>query len=137
VRDLAVELSYRGHEVHVVTPMRPGAAKEETIDGVFVHRFAYYGWRRGLQLGQLKGNSPLVLGSLILLGALKCLLSVIKHNSVLVHAYWVVPGGFLGLLVGRLTRRPVVATAAGSDLTTAPKYRLPSLLTPSTLKTLH
>jgi hypothetical protein len=67
VRDLAVELSYRGHEVHVVTPMRPGAVKEETIDGVFVHRFAYYGWRRSVQLGQLKGNSTFLLGSLILL----------------------------------------------------------------------
>jgi glycosyltransferase involved in cell wall biosynthesis len=134
VRDLAVELSYRGHEVHVVTPMRPGAVKEETIDGVFVHRFAYYGWRRGVQLGQLKGNSTLLLGSLILRGTMKCLLSVIKHNSDLVHAYWVVPGGLIGLIVGRLTRRPVVATAAGSDLTTAPKYRLARLLTTLTLK---
>jgi glycosyltransferase involved in cell wall biosynthesis len=134
VRDLAVELRYRGHEVHVVTPMRPGAVKEEAIDGVFVHRFSYYGWRRGIQLGQLKGNSTLLLGSLILLGTMKCLLSVIKHNSDLVHAYWVVPGGLIGLIVGRLTRRPVVATAAGSDLTTAPKYRLARLLTTLTLK---
>jgi len=134
VRDLAVELSYRGHEVHVVTPMRPGAVKEETIDGVFVHRFAYYGWRRGIQLGQLKGNSTLLLGSFILRGTMKCLLSVIKYNSDLVHAYWVVPGGLIGLIVGRLTRRPVVATAAGSDLTTAPKYRLARLLTTLTLK---
>jgi len=134
VRDLAVELRYRGHEVHVVTPMRPGAVKEETIDGVFVHRFSYYGWRRGIQLGQLKGNSTLLLGSLILLGTMKCLLSVIKHNIDLVHAYWVVPGGLIGLIVGRLTRRPVVATAAGSDLTTAPEYRLARLLTTLTLK---
>jgi glycosyltransferase involved in cell wall biosynthesis len=134
VRDLAVELSYRGHEVHVVTPMRPGAVREEAIDGVFVHRFAYYGWRRGIQLGQLKGNSPMLLGSLILLGTMKCLLSVLKHNSDLVHAYWVVPGGLIGLIAGRLTRRPVVATAAGSDLTTAPEYRLARLLTTLTLK---
>ncbi|MGD8704076.1 MAG: glycosyltransferase [Syntrophobacterales bacterium] len=134
MRDLAVELRHRGHEVHVVTPMRPGAVKEETIDGVFVHRFAYYGWRRGVQLGQLKKNSPLLLGSLMLLGTIKCLLSVIKHNSDLIHAYWVVPGGLIGLIVGRLTRRPVVATAAGSDLTTAPKSRLPHVLTTFTLK---
>ena len=134
VRDLAVELSYRGHEVHVVTPMRPGAVKEETIDGVFVHRFVYYGWRRGVQLGQLKGNSTLLLGSLILLGTIKGLLSVIKHNSDLIHAYWVVPGGLIGLFVGRLTSRPVVATAAGSDLTTAPTSRLPNLLITFTLK---
>jgi glycosyltransferase involved in cell wall biosynthesis len=136
VRDLAVELGYRGHEVHVVTPMRPGAAKEEAIDGVFVHRFTYYGWRRGIQLGQLKGNSTLLLASLVMLGTMKCLLSVIKHNSDLVHAYWVVPGGLIGLIVGRLTRRPVVATAAGSDLTTAPKYRLARVLTTLTLKNL-
>lgn len=134
VRDLAVELGHRGHEVHVVTPRRPGANKEETLDGVQVHRFQYWGWRKGIQLGQLKGTPILLLGSLIALGVIKCLLSIYKYHIDLIHAYWVVPGGFIGSIVGRLTKRPVVATAAGSDLNIAPQHPLVRMCTSYTLK---
>jgi glycosyltransferase involved in cell wall biosynthesis len=134
VRDLALELSQRGHEVHVVTPMRPGATREEITEGIRVHRFPYYGWRSGVQLGELKGTPVLLLGSLMVLGTIKCLTSVLKHNVDLVHACWVVPGGLIGLIVGRLTGRPAVATAAGSDLNIAPQNRFLRLLTTLTLK---
>jgi glycosyltransferase involved in cell wall biosynthesis len=134
VRDLALELTQRGHEVHVVTPMRPGATREEITAGIRVHRFPYYGWRSGIQLGELKGTPALLLGSLMVLGTIKCLTSVLKHNVDLVHACWVVPGGLMGLIVGRLTGRPVVATAAGSDLNIAPQNRFVRLLTTLTLK---
>ena len=134
VRDLAVELRRRGHEVHVVTPRRPGAKKEETLDGVQVHRFQYWGWRQGIQLGHLKGTPILLLGSLIVLGVIKCLVSIYKYHLDLIHAYWVVPGGFIGSIVGRLTKRPVVATAAGSDLNIAPQRPLVRLCTSFTLK---
>jgi glycosyltransferase involved in cell wall biosynthesis len=134
VRDLAVEISLRGHEVHVVTPMRPGTAKEEFLDNVWVHRYPYYGWRKGTQLGQLRGTPILLLGSLIVLGIFKCITTVMKHNADLVHAYWVIPGGFIGLIAGWITRRPVVATAAGSDLNLAPKLSFVRLLTTLTLK---
>lgn len=134
VRDLAVEIARRGHEIHVVTPMRPGAAKEDSIDNVRVHRYLFYGWHKGIQLGQLKGTPILLLGSLIVLGVFKCIITVVKHNVDLVHAYWVVPGGFIGLITSWFTRRPVVAFAAGSDLTLAPRHRLVRLLTTLTLK---
>lgn len=134
VRDLAFELSQRGHEVHVVTPMRPGASREEITEGIRVHRFSYYGWRSGVQLGELKGTPVLLLGSLMVLGTIKCLTSVLKHNVDLIHACWVVPSGLIGLIVGRLTGRPAVATAAGSDLNIAPQNRFVRLLTTLTLK---
>ena len=134
MRDLAVELAHRGHEIHVVTPMRPGAIKEEITDCVHVHRFPYYGWRKSIQLGQLKGTPILLLGSLILVGIFKGIVSVLRHDADVIHAYWVVPGGFISLIVGWLTGRPVVATAAGSDLTVAPRHRSARLLTTFTLK---
>lgn len=134
VRDLAVALRQRGHEVHVVTPMRPGAAKEEIFKGVHVHRYEYWGWRKGTQLGQLKPTPILLLGSLIALGIIKCLKSIYTYHLNLIHAYWVVPSGLISLIVGRLTRRPVIATAAGSDLTVAPQHRLVRLCLAFTLK---
>jgi glycosyltransferase involved in cell wall biosynthesis len=57
-----------------------------------------------------------------------------KHNADLVHAYWVVPGGLIGLIAGWLTRRPVVATAAGSDLNVASRKPLVRLLITWTVK---
>ncbi len=134
VRDLAVEIARRGHEVHVVTPMRPGTAKEEFLNNVCVHRYAYYGWRKGTQLGQLRGTPILLLGSLIVLGIFKCIVTVLKHNADLVHAYWVVPGGLIGSIAGWLTGRPVVATAAGSDLNVPSRQRLVRLLASWTVK---
>jgi glycosyltransferase involved in cell wall biosynthesis len=134
VCELATELQKRGHRVHVVTPMRPGAARREAISGVIAHRYRYWGWRRGRQLGQLRGTPVLLLGSLVLLGVIKTLLTVFKNDIDLLHAYWVVPGGMVALVAGLLSGRPVVATAAGSDLNIAPGNRLVRPLVKLTLR---
>ena len=136
VRDLALELFRRGYEVHVVTPMRPSAVKEESCDGVYVHRFPFLGWHRGIQLGELKGTPILLLGSLIISGIIKCIQSVLKYRIDLIHAYWVVPGGFIGMVAGKLTGLPVVATAAGSDLNLASGRSFVRQLIRLTLKSL-
>ncbi len=134
VRDMAVELVRQGFEVHIVTARRPGTTQKETSKDLHVHRFSYWGWRKGIQLGELKGTPVLLLGSLVLLGILKCVVTVLKYKARLIHAYWVVPGGLIGMISGRLTRRPIVATAAGSDLNLAPRHGLTRLLVRLTLK---
>ena len=134
VRDLAVAFARRGHEVHVVTPRRPGTPKKEFSDNIHVHRYVYYGWRQGTQLGQLRGTPILLLSSLIVLGIFKCIATILKHNADLVHAYWVVPGGLIASIAGWLTGRPVVATAAGSDLEVASRQRLARWFATRTLK---
>jgi glycosyltransferase involved in cell wall biosynthesis len=134
VRDMAVELARQGFEVHIVTARRPGATQRETSKDLHVHRFPYWGWQKGIQLGELKGTPVLLLGSLVLMGILKCVVTVLKYKACLIHAYWVVPGGLIGMISGRLTRRPIVATAAGSDLNLASRRGLTRLLVRLTLK---
>ena len=136
VRDLARELSRRGHEMHVVTPIRPGTLPEEQVDGIHVHRFTYWGWREDKLLGQLGGTSILLLGSLFMAGIWKCLMTVLHYNIRVIHAYWVVPGGFISTICGHLTKRPVVVTAAGSDLDLAARSKLIGILAAFTLKNL-
>lgn len=119
VADLARFLAARGHQLTVITPLWPGAARTETMDGVKVYRFPYWGWRRGRRLGALKGPSPLALGSLLMSGIWAAVRLAGRHNLELFHSYWVVPGGTIAVLAGWLTRRPAVATAAGSDLNVA------------------
>ena len=134
VRDLAFSLVQKGFDVHVVTPLRPGAQKKEISDGIKIHRYAFYNWEKGQQLGQVKGLPILMLGSIIAAGILKSVHLVINKKIDLLHAYWIVPGGFMAATTGLLTRKPVVATAAGSDLNIAASNRIVALFARFTLK---
>ncbi|MBT3177667.1 MAG: glycosyltransferase [Desulfobacula sp.] len=134
VRDLAFSLVQKGFDVHVVTPLRPGAQKKEISNGIKIHRYAYYGWKKGQQLGQVKGLPILMLGSLISAGILSAVHLVIKKKIDLLHAYWIVPGGFMAAITGMLTCKPVVATAAGSDLNIAASNKIVAVFAWFTLK---
>ncbi|MBU0465012.1 MAG: glycosyltransferase [Proteobacteria bacterium] len=136
VRDLAFSLVQKGFDVHVVTPLRPGAQKKEISDGIKIHRYVFYGWKKGQQLGQVKGLPILMLGSLIASGILSAVHLVIKKKIDLLHAYWIVPGGFMAAVTGMVTRKPVVATAAGSDLNIAASSKVVALFARFTLKRL-
>ena len=125
-----------GYEVHVVTPLRPGTLRNEVIDLIRVHRYPYWGWRKGTQLGELKGTPILLLGSLIGLGIVKCVLTILKYRVNLVHAFWIVPGGLIAVISAGLTGRPVIGTAAGSDLNSAPKKLMARTFVMITLKRL-
>lgn len=124
VHQMAAALAARGNEVFVVTPRRVGAQAHEQRDRVFIERYAYWGWWRGWQLGQLAGYSPLTLASLFMIGIGKTIWCVLRQRCDLIHAYWVVPGGFIAAVAGWLCRRPVVATAAGTDLNMAARRPL-------------
>jgi teichuronic acid biosynthesis glycosyltransferase TuaC len=124
VHKMAASLASRGHEVHVVTPRRPGTPRQEQRDGVHIHRHWMWGWRGGTRLGQLQGPALLTLGSLLISGIAALLRVVLRYRIDLIQAYWVVPGGFIALVGGWLTRRPVVATASGSDLNVVARRRL-------------
>ena len=133
VRELAISLCDKGYEVHIVTPRRLNALKKEKINGVYIHRFSYWGYSKGVQLGKLKGTPVFLLGTLVLSGIMECAKVVIKCRANIIHAYWVVPGGLIAMISGLLTNRPVVATAAGSDLNTASRNRIYQLLIRLTL----
>ncbi len=124
ILDMARELARRGCEVHVVTPRRPGAAESERVDGVHIHRYPHFGWRDGRQLGDIRGVPVLRLTTMVARGIAACIAVVRRYDLDLIHAYWVVPSGTVAVAAGRATGRPVVSTAAGSDLNSAPQNRL-------------
>lgn len=111
-------------EVHVLAPHFPGAAKFEEMDSVQVHRFQY--WFAGAQTLAYQGGIPsnlskkswlyLLLPFFLLSELVSGWLIIRKHNIDTIHAHWVIPQGVIGLLLKMLTRRNLVITSHGSDV---------------------
>jgi glycosyltransferase involved in cell wall biosynthesis len=110
-------------EVHVVAPHDAGAATDEVLDGVHVHRFRYAPDRfevlahRGGLLQAVRCPSRWPLLPIFFIAFWRRARAV---DADVVHAHWWFPAGLVALLLGR----PYVVTIHGSDLHLA---RLPLL----------
>ncbi|MGE0810831.1 MAG: glycosyltransferase [Immundisolibacter sp.] len=111
-------------EVHVLTPHAPGARREETLDGVHVHRFRYAPERLqqlaydGGILARLRERPWRLLLVPCLLAAqawaLRRLLA--RQRFDVLHAHWIIPQGLAALLAGAPRRVPMLCTSHGGDL---------------------
>lgn len=116
-------------EIHVLVPGAAGAAAEEQLDNIRVHRYRYApvaGWQRlaygGGMLGNVRGN-PLLLALLpfFLLAQVFALLRLQRrHRFDVVHAHWVIPQGLCAVLALALwpaaSRPRLLVTAHGADV---------------------
>lgn len=122
------ELSRRlkdDYEVHVLAPYFKGAAREEHMAGVQVHRFRYfYPGKKGLAYdgGMLMNiqRHPWLLFSLpfFLMSQLYAAWRIARrHRIALVHAHWVIPQGVVAWVLRLFYRRaPLVVTSHGGDV---------------------
>lgn len=125
VHHLAQDLRSIGWDVRVLAPHAPGAARDEVLDGVPVHRFRYL-WPESLQtvcydggaLVKLRTNRWNYLRIPFLVAAqwLAIVARLAGGDVALVHSHWLLPQGFTAALATRLFRRPHVATVHGSDI---------------------
>ncbi len=135
VKELARNLARRGHVVHVVTPWVAGSPLEETCDGLVIHRFRHWG-SFPTRLGALKRIPWGTFASFLFCWSRQAMRVVRTYDLEIIHAYWVAPAGLVGVVAGRLTKRPVVSTAAGTDIHTLPKRPLLRVVIRWTLKRL-
>lgn len=110
-------------EIRVLAPHAPGAAIEETLEGVDVTRFRYFfeRWQSvtyaGGIVGRIRQNPwrllqvPLFLAGLWL--ALRRLQREWKPDVI--HAHWIIPQAFVAALACRGTI-PILCTSHGGDL---------------------
>lgn len=123
IHDLARCLHESGVEVHVVAPHDSGAARDEVLDGVHVHRFRYAPDRsevlahRGGLLAASRSvvRAPLILPFLVAY-AWSAWRVARRTRPDVIHAHWWFPGGVAGVVASRLTGVPLVITVHGSDL---------------------
>src|SRR6266566_959112 len=93
-----------GAQVTAVVPRVPGGASNEVLDhGAIMPNLRAHPWR-------VLEVPPLVLAFLV-----AALRQVRRERPDVVHAHWVVPGGFIARVLLALTRVPYVVTAHGAD----------------------
>ena len=102
IHHLAQDLRSLGWNVRVLAPHAPGAARDEILDGVPVHRFRYL-WPASLEtvcydggaLVKLRANRWLLLRVPFLVVAqwLAVICQLLRHRVALVHAHWLLPAG--------------------------------------------
>lgn len=106
---LSRELARLGHAVDVVTMGFRGLPRQEVIEGVRVHRVPCLRRRRHLC------TMPEAASYLALAGpTLRRLIAA--HRYDVLHAHFILPGGYMAWRLHRATGIPYVITAHGSDV---------------------
>jgi glycosyltransferase involved in cell wall biosynthesis len=125
VLHLAQDLAAEGWEVEVLAPHAPGAAGHEILGGVAVTRFRYL-WPeaaesvcyQGGALINLRRNplNWLKLPALVAAEAIALWRLARQRRYDLIHAHWILPQGWVGVLVGRSLGIPCLITVHGGDI---------------------
>jgi len=113
-------------EVHVVAPHAPGAATEEVMDGVHVHRFRYalekletLAFDGGIAANLKRSPWKYALLQWFLLGMFFRAFQVgRKYDIHLIHAHWMIPTGLIGATLRELLpgENKLLVTAHGGDV---------------------
>lgn len=113
-------------DVHVVCPHAPGAASDEVMDGVSIHRFGYApgSLETLVQDGGILANlnrSPWKWGLLpffflgLMIACSRCVKQIGPHA---IHAHWIIPQGLAIAFLAVFSRSlpPLLITSHGGDL---------------------
>ena len=121
VLDLSLRLA-RTYTVEIVAPRVPGGARHERMGNLTIRRFAYFPQRwealaDGAIMPNLRARPILALQipTLLLAFLAATMVAVVRRRPAVLHAHWIVPGGLIAAIVGRLWSIPYVVTAHGAD----------------------
>jgi glycosyltransferase involved in cell wall biosynthesis len=124
VKELSIELAKKGNDVVVLAPHLSGTKETENVDGVEVRRFHYMypeGWEKlggRAMLSQVRSDfSSRLLLPFFFLGELLSTLRLARRGDVdVIHSHWILPQGFVGALVSRITGKPHLLTTHSAGL---------------------
>jgi len=111
-------------DITVHTPHFPGAETKEVMAGIRIHRFRYFfapfeklAGSTGILPTLRRNKLYYVLVPFFLMAQFLSLLFLVrKLRPDTVHAHWVIPQGFVTILVQFFYRIPVIVTAHGADI---------------------
>jgi len=124
VYELSQRLSGK-YKIIVLAPHCKGAKKIENIGNLKVIRFIYFKPERLQKLCYGGGIIPNMRASylaaiqmplLIIFEFLRSYLIIKKEKIEIIHAHWILPQGFIGILLKKIFKLPILVTIHGSDL---------------------
>lgn len=109
-------------DITVLAPRVRGAASDEQIGGLTIHRFAHFPrrWERLAQdaiLPALRAQPWRVVEAVSLMGSfvVNALLVATRVRPDVVNAHWIIPGGIAAMVLRTVCRIPYVLTVHGAD----------------------
>jgi phosphatidyl-myo-inositol dimannoside synthase len=140
IKALSDALCAADNEVIVLTPFdeafdlpspQPSPAPHEREVSLITYRYIWparwhrLGYMRTLEADvQLRGWAVLLSPFLFLFGIFAAWRVARRVRPDIIHAHWVLPNGFIGAVVSRLTKIPLVVSLPGSDVLMAGKNPL-------------
>ena len=114
VKKMATLLKDEGYSIVVVTPkVYKKSHYSEEQGGIKVYRFPFFA--RDKLLIEYRKIPYFRMVLYYISGFFVTLYAVLRNRCDLIHVHWAIPTGLIGICVGRLLKRPIVATIHGSD----------------------
>lgn len=123
IEPIAHGIAARGHDVHIVAPWHPLIRRPDHEGRVRFHFFRYaplkqlslFGYATSLKADVTLRPTTYLVTPLALVAWWRCLRHVVRrYRPSIIHAHWVVPGGFLA--AASRTNLPIVISLHGSDV---------------------
>lgn len=130
IHSMATSMVRLGHEVKVFAPYDPKVVPNWQAD-VDVQRVRYIWSERWSKLGHarslsgdvhLQWHAYLLVVLFSIIAILRLSRQVKRDQADVIYAQWLVPGGFIGAVVSRITGVPLVVSLHGSDVFVAERY---------------
>ncbi len=123
ILDYCQEISKQGENVFVLAPYTTNTQKFSNFDEVFIHRFSYWiPTRQGLAkppgiITNLKMHKIAKFQILpyLCFNFLHGLALIKKYKIDIIFCQWTIPSGFIGLLIKKITKKPVIVSAQGAE----------------------
>lgn len=125
VFSFAKHVKDKGWDSMVLAPHYPGAKKKENMEGIEVKRFKYWITKRGQNItyngGAVSNLKKTPLYGLKVAGYTFAMLTVglitsLKQKISVLNPHWLIPQGFIAVIIKYLTRKKVVVTVHGGDV---------------------
>ena len=118
VEELAYFLAKYNHHIYVVAPCFKGESNtvHQPLPNILIKKFKYWGYKSHKVISTQQ-QIPVIIGSFFLLNMLLTARKIIKKEKVdVIHCYWIIPSGFVGVLLKIFFKIPVIISSPGSDL---------------------
>ncbi len=132
IHSLSQSMTRLGHDVTVLAPYDPAVVPDWQSD-VKVKRVHYVWPTSWSRLGharslasdvRLKWHSYPLVALFALFTILHSCMEIVRRGADVVYAQWLIPSGFIGAIVSRLTGVPLVVSLHGSDVFVAEQYKI-------------